>query len=66
MVDLRGGAAKAAPAVQEWLRGPALQRSFGANVPRFTYRFHLAPLVPAEEYDGIAFVAKSTCSRSLE
>ncbi len=66
LVDLRGGAAKAAPAVQEWLRGPGLQRSFGANVPRFTYRFHLAPLVPAEEYDGIAFVAKSTCSRPLE
>ncbi|MFD3694923.1 erythromycin esterase family protein [Streptomyces sp. NPDC058646] len=66
LVDLRGGAAKAAPAVREWLHGPGLQRSFGANVPRFTYRFHLAPLVPAEEYDGIAFVAKSTCSRPLE
>lgn len=66
LVDLRGGAAEAAPVVQEWLRGPGLQRSFGANVPRFTYRFHLAPLVAAEEYDGLAFVAKSTCSRPLE
>ncbi|MGW6979079.1 erythromycin esterase family protein [Streptomyces sp. NPDC054932] len=66
LIDLRAGAAKAAPAVQEWLRGPGLQRSFGAAVPRFTYRFHLAPLVPAEEYDGIAFVATSSCSRPLE
>ncbi|MFJ3725572.1 erythromycin esterase family protein [Streptomyces sp. NPDC090045] len=65
LVDLRGGADHAAPAVREWLRGPGLQRSFGANVPRFTYRFHVAPLVPAEEYDGIAFVARSTCSRPL-
>ncbi|MFF3676367.1 erythromycin esterase family protein [Streptomyces sp. NPDC002120] len=65
LVDLRGGEAQAAPAVREWLRGAGFQRSFGANVPRFTYRFHLAPLVPAAEYDGLAFVAKSTCSRPL-
>lgn len=49
----------------QWLRAPQLQRSFGAAVPRFVYRFHVAPLVPAEDYDGIAFVARSTCSRLL-
>ncbi|GAA2957260.1 MULTISPECIES: erythromycin esterase family protein [Streptomyces] len=48
-----------------WLRAPQAQRSFGANVPRFSYRFHTAPLVPAKDYDGIAFVARSTCSHPL-
>lgn len=48
-----------------WLHAPQAQRSFGANVPRFVYRFHVAPLVPAKDYDGIAFVARSTCSHPL-
>jgi erythromycin esterase len=34
-------------------------------VPRFSYRFHTTPLVPAKDYDGIAFVARSTCSHPL-
>ncbi|KAA6213383.1 erythromycin esterase family protein [Streptomyces albofaciens JCM 4342] len=53
------------PEAARWLRSALAQRSFGANVPRFAYRFHVAPLVPAEDYDGIAFVARSTCSRVL-
>lgn len=56
--DLRTGTAP-------WLHTPQMQRSFGANVPRFAYRFHTAPLVPAQDYDGLAFVARSTCSRLL-
>ncbi|MGW1323920.1 erythromycin esterase family protein [Streptomyces antibioticus] len=48
-----------------WLHTPQAQRSFGANVPRFFYRFNTAPLVPAKDYDGIAFVARSTCSHLL-
>ncbi|MGC9406080.1 erythromycin esterase family protein [Streptomyces sp. DZ1-3] len=48
-----------------WLHAPQAQRSFGSSVPRFSYRFHTAPLVPAENYDGIAFVARSTCSQPL-
>ncbi|WP_240982001.1 MULTISPECIES: hypothetical protein [unclassified Streptomyces] len=56
-VDLR--------ATAPWLHAPQAQRSFGANVPRFSYRFHTAPLVPAKDYDGIAFVARSTCSHQL-
>ncbi|WP_336322339.1 erythromycin esterase family protein [Streptomyces lavendofoliae] len=56
-VDLR--------ATAPWLYTPQAQRSFGANVPRFSYRFHTAPLVPAKDYDGIAFVARSTCSHEL-
>ncbi|MET9969858.1 erythromycin esterase family protein [Streptomyces sp. NPDC006356] len=63
LVDLRG--AEPGSAVGKWLRERHLQRSFGANVPRLTYRFHVAPLVPAQEYDGIAFVAVSHCSRVL-
>ncbi|MFI9226881.1 erythromycin esterase family protein [Streptomyces rimosus] len=53
------------PEDARWLRSAQAQRSFGANVPRFAYRFNVAPLVPAEDYDGIAFVARSTCSRVL-
>ncbi|OEU90540.1 erythromycin esterase [Streptomyces abyssalis] len=56
--DLRTGTAP-------WLNSPQAQRSFGANVPRFAYRFHTAPLVPAQDYDGLAFVARSTCSHPL-
>lgn len=56
--DLRTGTAP-------WLNTPQAQRSFGANVPRFVYRFHTAPLVPAQDYDGLAFVARSTCSHWL-
>ncbi|MCM1967143.1 erythromycin esterase family protein [Streptomyces sp. G1] len=48
-----------------WLHAPYAQRSFGANVQRFLYRLNTAPLVPAEDYDGIAFVARSTCSHLL-
>ncbi|MFJ3858298.1 erythromycin esterase family protein [Streptomyces sp. NPDC090085] len=48
-----------------WLHTPQAQRSFGASVPRFSYHFHTAPLVPAKDYDGIAFVARSTCSHLL-
>ncbi|MFI1445560.1 erythromycin esterase family protein [Streptomyces virginiae] len=61
--DLRaaGSAADAA----SWLHAPHAQRSFGANVPPFLYRLNTAPLVPAEDYDGIAFVARSTCSHLL-
>ncbi|MFF8267134.1 erythromycin esterase family protein [Streptomyces sp. NPDC016562] len=48
-----------------WLRAPYAQRSFGANVQGLLYRLNTAPIVPAEDYDGIAFVARSTCSHLL-
>ncbi|MFH8727039.1 erythromycin esterase family protein [Streptomyces termitum] len=57
-VDLR--------ATAPWLHAPQAQRSFGAAVPRFSYRFHTAPLVPARDYDGIAFVARSTCPHPVD
>ena len=63
LIDFRR--TETSPAVDRWLRGRHLQRSFGANVPRLTYRFHLAPVVPAEDYDGLAFVATSSCSVPL-
>ncbi|MGW7407844.1 erythromycin esterase family protein [Streptomyces sp. NPDC054833] len=63
LVDLRGGRAR--PAVAEWLEDRRFVRSFGASVPRVTYRFHLAPTVLAREYDGLAYVARSTPSTPL-
>ncbi|MFD7915052.1 erythromycin esterase family protein [Streptomyces sp. NPDC059752] len=61
--DLRAAVSPAGAA--PWLHAPHAQRSFGANVQRFFYRLNTAPLVPAEDYDGIAFVARSTCSHLL-
>ncbi|MBD0695378.1 erythromycin esterase family protein [Streptomyces sp. CBMA123] len=63
LIDLR--AARGEPAVQAWLAERHYLRSFGAGVPRFTYRFELAPTVLAEEYDGLGYVRRSTCSRPL-
>ncbi|CAL9467336.1 erythromycin esterase family protein [Streptomyces sp. enrichment culture] len=64
LVDLRD-TANAPAAVREWLNGRHHMRSFGAVVPRWTYRFHFSPVSPAEEYDGLAYVAVSTGSRPL-
>ncbi|AIA02558.1 erythromycin esterase family protein [Streptomyces noursei] len=61
-VDLRTATSSPSAA---WLHAPQAQRSFGAAVARFTYRFDVAPLVPADDYDGIAFVARSSCSHLL-
>ncbi|MFJ8164824.1 erythromycin esterase family protein [Streptomyces sp. NPDC096136] len=61
--DLRAAVSPADGAA--WLHAPHAQRSFGAHVQRFSYRWNTAPLVPAEDYDGIAFVARSTCSHLL-
>ncbi|WP_261718646.1 erythromycin esterase family protein [Streptomyces sp. FZ201] len=63
IVDLRGGRAR--PAVAEWLEDRQFVRSFGASVPRVTYRFHLTPTVLAREYDGLGYVARSTPSTPL-
>ncbi|WP_250637885.1 erythromycin esterase family protein [Streptomyces fodineus] len=64
LVDLRPG--KEIPEVNRWLTARHYTRSFGAGVPRFTYRFTLTPTVLAEEYDGLAYVARSSCSRPLD
>ncbi|EST23878.1 hypothetical protein M878_32425 [Streptomyces roseochromogenus subsp. oscitans DS 12.976] len=37
LIDLRAG--RTEPAVAEWLENPQFMRSFGAGVPRVTYRF---------------------------
>ncbi|MBL1083685.1 erythromycin esterase family protein [Streptomyces actinomycinicus] len=63
MIDLRGGRAR--PAVARWLESPQSMRSFGAGVPRVTYRFSMAPTVLMGEYDGLAYVARSTPSTPL-
>ncbi|MFE9646181.1 erythromycin esterase family protein [Streptomyces sp. NPDC006365] len=64
LVDLRG-TADAPTAVREWLNGRHAMRSFGAVVPRWTYRFNLSPVSLAEEYDGLAYVTVSTGSQPL-
>ncbi|MFE7194379.1 erythromycin esterase family protein [Kitasatospora sp. NPDC057541] len=64
LVDLRASAAAPA-AVRHWLHESQVMRSFGALVPRWTYRLSLMPTVPAEEYDGLAYVGVSSCSRPL-
>ncbi|MET8450820.1 erythromycin esterase family protein [Streptomyces sp. NPDC005209] len=63
LIDLRSGRAR--PAVAQWLRSPQFVRSFGASVPRVTYRFQLTPTVLGREYDGLAYVARSTPSVPL-
>jgi hypothetical protein len=47
------------------LNGRHHMRSFGAMVPRWTYRFNLSPVSLAEEYDGLACVAVSTGPQPL-
>ncbi|WP_323375775.1 erythromycin esterase family protein [Streptomyces alkaliterrae] len=64
LVDLRA-AGEADAEVREALRQTYAHRTFGAAVPRFLYRLNAAPVVPAEEFDGLAYVARSTCSRPL-
>ncbi|MFD7256209.1 erythromycin esterase family protein [Streptomyces sp. NPDC059874] len=58
LVDLRGGRRRRHPPYRNGCEAPASNAASVPTSPRFTYRFHLAPRVPAEEYDGLAFVAK--------
>jgi erythromycin esterase len=64
IVDLRR-AADAPPAVRAWLHDPHPTRTFGALVPRWSYRLNFGPTVPAASYDGLAYIAVSTPSRLL-
>ncbi|MFB0615905.1 erythromycin esterase family protein [Streptomyces sp. AGS-58] len=60
LIDLRAG--RTEPAVAEWLESQQFMRSFGAGVPRVTYRFSMTQTVLMREYDGLAYVARSTPS----
>nr|WP_324606269.1 erythromycin esterase family protein [Streptomyces globisporus] len=62
LVDLRS-AADAPAAVREWLDGGGFSRSFGAMVPRWTYRLQRRPFSPAVEFDGLVHIAESSASR---
>ncbi|ROQ26398.1 erythromycin esterase [Streptomyces sp. PanSC19] len=62
LVDLRG-ASDAPAAVREWLDGSGFSRSFGAVVPRWTYRLRRRPLSPAVDFDGLVHIAESSASR---
>ncbi|MEV1083732.1 erythromycin esterase family protein [Streptomyces sp. NPDC050211] len=64
LVDLRSGA-DASATVRQWLHSTSTMRSFGAQVPHWTYHLHRSPTVLAQEYDGFAYIATSTCSRPL-
>ncbi|MFG1612301.1 erythromycin esterase family protein [Nonomuraea wenchangensis] len=63
LVDLRGGERPAA--VAEWLAGTARFRSFGAVAGRLTASLAFKPVVPGEEFDGLAFVHTVTASTPL-
>ncbi|QYC40020.1 Erythromycin esterase [Nonomuraea coxensis DSM 45129] len=63
VVDLRGGERPAA--VAEWLAGTAHLRAFGAVAGRLTAKFAFMPVVPGEEFDGLAFVHTATASTPL-
>ncbi|MFI0806349.1 erythromycin esterase family protein [Streptomyces echinatus] len=63
LIDLRAG--RTQPAVARWLESPQLMRAFGAGVPRVTYRFTMTETVLMREYDGLAYVARSTPSALL-
>lgn len=63
-INLR--AAASAPAeVRAWLEHPQYERTFGAVVPRFTHHLNFGTTTPSNDYDGIAYVAETTSSRSL-
>ncbi|MFD0369457.1 erythromycin esterase family protein [Streptomyces sp. NPDC127114] len=49
-------------AAELWLWEPLPSRSYGAYVSRGVYRRNVTPTVPAEEYDGLAYVPVSTPS----
>ncbi|WP_283135858.1 erythromycin esterase family protein [Rhizohabitans arisaemae] len=63
VVDLRGGGHP--EAVQEWLTARNHMRGFGGVVGRFTYKFSLTDTVLAENFDGLAYVARTTCSTPM-
>ncbi|MER7369059.1 erythromycin esterase family protein [Nonomuraea wenchangensis] len=63
IVDLRGGERPAT--VAEWLAGTAHFRSFGAVAGRLTASLAFKPVVPGEEFDGLAFVHTVTASTPL-
>ncbi|GAA4639129.1 erythromycin esterase family protein [Actinoallomurus vinaceus] len=64
LIDLRV-TADAPEAVRAWARDRHPARTFGSSVPRWTYRFGFGRTAPSEEYDGLAYVPVSTCSRPL-
>ncbi|WP_411075310.1 erythromycin esterase family protein [Streptomyces sp. cmx-4-7] len=59
LLDLRSRA------YEEWTRRTYPARTHGAYVARFVYRRNVVPVVPGEEYDGLAYVPVSTPSRPL-
>ncbi|MET9932029.1 MULTISPECIES: erythromycin esterase family protein [unclassified Streptomyces] len=50
---------------EEWTRRTYPTRTHGAYVARFVHHRNVTPVVPGEEYDGLAYVPVSTPSRPL-
>ncbi|GAA5051121.1 erythromycin esterase [Thermocatellispora tengchongensis] len=63
LVDLRHGPHP--EPVRAWLRGRSHLRAYGGMVKGLTYKLAFTRAVLAEEFDGLAFVARSTCSTPL-
>ncbi|MEV4098916.1 erythromycin esterase family protein [Nonomuraea sp. NPDC049649] len=60
VVDLRGGPRP--DAVDEWLGKEQYVRGYGAVVGRFSYKMSFTPTVLGDDFDGLAYVARGTCS----
>ncbi|MET9376328.1 erythromycin esterase family protein [Streptomyces sp. NPDC002992] len=50
---------------EPWARETLMTRTHGAYVSRWVYRRNLTPTVPAEAYDGLAYVPVSTPAQPL-
>ncbi|MFI7612802.1 erythromycin esterase family protein [Nonomuraea terrae] len=64
VIDLRGG--ERPESVAGWLAATSHMRAFGAAAGRLTAKFAFMPTVPAEQYDGLAFLQQVTASTPLD
>lgn len=64
VIDLRDG--DRPESVAAWLADTNHMRSFGATAHRFTAKFAFAPAVLSEQYDGLAFLHRTTASTPVD
>ncbi|GAA4086081.1 erythromycin esterase family protein [Nonomuraea soli] len=64
LLDLRGDGARP-PEVEAWLGERRHLRSFGGVVGRFTYKTSFSSTVPGDDFDGLAYIPRTTCSTLL-
>ncbi|MFI6478208.1 erythromycin esterase family protein [Nonomuraea sp. NPDC050663] len=64
LIDLRGDGARP-PEAEAWLGERRHLRSFGGVVGRFTYKTSFSSTVPGDDFDGLAYIERTTCSTVL-